>query len=84
MKSANYIPTDAEVKALREQYPVGTRIRLIKMREEAQPVPEGTEGTVTGVDDIGTIHMKWDNQSSLGLVQKIDQFQIIDKKGEGK
>lgn len=84
MKPANYIPTDAEVKALREQYPVGTRIRLIKMREEAQPVPEGTEGAVTGVDDIGTIHMKWDNGSSIGLVQKIDQFQIINKKGEGK
>ena len=30
-------------------------------------IPEGTKGTVLVVDDTGTIHVKWDNGSSLGI-----------------
>lgn len=80
----NHIPTEAELEALRRQYPVGTRIRLTKMCEEQQPVPEGTTGTVTDIDDIGTIHMAWDNHSSLGLIENVDKFSIIDQKGDKK
>ena len=29
--------------------------------------PPGTQGTVRGVDDIGTIHVEWDSGSSLGV-----------------
>jgi len=35
---------------------------------DTQGVEEGTKGTVTHVDDIGTIHMKWDNGRGLGLI----------------
>lgn len=64
------------VPALREQYKDGTRIRLIRMCDIQAP-PSGTLGTVTGVDDIGTIHMRWDNGSSLGLVPNEDDFEIV-------
>ena len=80
----NKIPTDAEIKALRKQYPAGTRIKLTKMRDEEYPVPNGTMGTVTGVDDIGTIHMAWDNHSSLGIIENVDTFYIVDEKGKKK
>lgn len=65
---------------IKEQYPAGTRIRLERMNDP-DAVPSGTEGTVTGVDDIGQIMMKWDNGRSLSLVPGEDSFSIIhDKK----
>lgn len=54
----------------------GKRIRCIKMYDE-YPVPEGTEGTVDYVDDIGTIHVHWDNGSTLGLVKDVDKYVIL-------
>lgn len=40
---------------------------LVKM-DDVQAPPIGTQGTVTGVDDIGTIMVDWDNGSKLGVV----------------
>lgn len=60
----------------KERYPRGTRVRLISM-DDTQAPPSGTEGTVAHVDDIGTIHVSWDNGSSLGLVPGTDLFNIV-------
>lgn len=65
-----------DVKTLRELYPAGTRIRLLKM-DDIQAPPAGTEGTVTFVDDAGTIHMRWDTGSSLGLISGEDEFEVV-------
>ena len=54
----------------------GKRIKCISMNDD-YPVPEGTEGTVDLVDDMGTIHVKWDNGSSLGLVPEEDKYELI-------
>ena len=54
------------LQALRERFPKGTRVELVQM-DDPQAPPIGTKGTVTGVDDIGTIHVKWDNGSGLGV-----------------
>ena len=57
------------LKALREQYPVGCRVRLNHMNDPYRPdLKEGSLGTVMHVDDIGTIHVAWDCGSSLGVV----------------
>ena len=53
-------------KGLRERYPAGTRVELIDMFDE-RAVPSGTRGTVSGVDDMATIHVDWDNGSTLGV-----------------
>ena len=41
------------------------------------PVPAGTQGTIEYVDDINQIHVKWDNGSSLALVDGIDLYHSI-------
>ena len=65
-----------KVDAIKKMYPKGTRIELTYMNDP-QAVPSGTKGTVDFVDDMGTIHMKWDNGRMLGLVLEVDEFEII-------
>ena len=62
---------------LREQYPKGTRIKLNSMSDPFSPILPGTKGTVQFVDDVGTVHMKWDNGRTLGLVIGEDSFSTI-------
>ena len=54
------------LQALRERYPKGTRVELVQM-DDPQAPPIGTKGTVISVDDSGTIHVKWDSGSGLGV-----------------
>ena len=61
---------------LRERYPKGTRVELVRM-EDGQAPPVGTKGTVTCVDDIGTIHVKWDTGSTLGIAYGEDQCRVL-------
>ena len=65
------------VDVIKTMYPEGTRIELINMDDPYAPVPAGTKGTVEYVDDMGQIHMKWDNDRSLGLIPEVDEFKII-------
>lgn len=62
---------------LRKQYPVGSRVELIKM-EDVQAPPNGTKGTVLGVDDIGSIMIAWDNGSSLNVVYSVDKVRMLE------
>lgn len=68
--------TRRQIAELRLNFPPGTRLELHHM-EDLQAVPDGTRGTVVAVDDMGTIHMKWDNGRSLGLVPQEDQFRKL-------
>ena len=60
-------PNKEVVDRVRREYPVGTRVVLVKM-DDVQAPPAGTKGTVLGVDDIGSLLMKWDTGSSLNVV----------------
>ena len=71
-----------EVERIKEQYPVGTRIELISMDDPYTPVESGMMGTVVIVDGAGTLHMKWDNGRTLGIVPGEDQFRVISKPAE--
>lgn len=65
------------IEYLRKMYPEGTRIKINEMNDPYHPVPSGTLGTVNRVDDAGTIHMKWDNGQSLGLIDEEDDFTVV-------
>ena len=60
-------------------YPKGTKIKLINMKDKFAP-PNGTIGTVDFVDDIGQIHVKWENGGSLALIIGEDDFEVIEQK----
>lgn len=62
-----FFPRRELVEALRKEYPAGTRVELVKM-DDAQAPPIGTKGTVTGVDDTGSIMVDWDNGCGLNVV----------------
>ena len=62
-----------KLEELRRRYPKGTRICLQEMSGEPQ-MPSGLCGVVNHVDDIGQIHVNWENGSSLALTAYIDRF----------
>lgn len=70
-----------EIERIKEMYPKGTQLRLYCMEGE-QSVPPGSKGVVDYVDDIGQIHMKWENGSSLALNVEEDRFEIITQQDE--
>jgi len=65
------------LKQLKEYYTAGTRVELIRMSDPYTNLRQGDRGTVTLVDDIGTIHVKWDRGSSLGVVFGEDECRRI-------
>jgi hypothetical protein len=74
--------TMQDIAGIKSMYPKGTRIQLIHMSDPWHPVEPGTKGTVRLVDDMGTIHVNWDNGRSLGLIVGEDSFEVL--KGEAK
>ena len=67
-----------ELEALREKYPQGCRVELVKMDDPYREMPPGLKGTVEDVDDSGSIHVHWDNGSSLAVVYKEDECRKLD------
>ena len=75
--------TPDRLKALREQYPEGCRVKLNYMNDPYRSdLKEGALGTVLNVDAIGTIHVAWDCGSSLGVVFGEDSCTRIDKEDD--
>ena len=66
-----------EAKKWKEGYPPGTRVELISMEDPYDPVPVGTKGTVELVDDLGQIHLRWDNGRTLAIIPQRDRFRKI-------
>lgn len=75
----NKYPTHETVERLRKRYPVGCRVELVCM-DDPQAPPIGTRGTVTGVDDIGSVMVDWDNGGSLNVAFGADECRKVDEK----
>ena len=70
-------PSKEIIERLREDFPVGCRVELLKMDDDQAP-PVGTLGTVVGVDAIGTVHVDWDNGFGFGVAYGEDDCRRID------
>lgn len=69
-------PRREVVEAIRVQFPIGCRVQLDQM-DDAQAPPRGTRGTVLGVDDIGSIIVRWDNGCGLSVAYGVDRCHRI-------
>jgi len=57
---------------------IGKRVRFMRSSDPYTKLAFGDEGVVTTVDDLGTVHIKWDNGSTLGMITaEGDRFQIV-------
>lgn len=56
---------------------VGDRVRLIHMNDPYTDLRSGATGTVNFIDDMGTVFVKWDNGSALGLLAGVDRWVTI-------
>ena len=69
------------VERLRQRYPEGTRICVDSM-DDYCPIESGTCCTVEFVDDAGTLHCKFDNGRTLGVIPGVDDFHIVSEDSE--
>ena len=64
------------------QYKKGDRVKLVKMGNDPDPVPEGTEGEVTHVQYISVfketqIGVNWDNGRTLSVILPQDRIEKV-------
>lgn len=65
------------LKHIREQYPIGCTVEIIEMCDPYRDMPAGLRGTVTHVDDTGTVFADWENGSTLGAVFGEDRIRRV-------
>jgi hypothetical protein len=57
---------------------IGKRVRFLRSSDPYTKLVYGDEGVVMSVDDLGTVHVAWDNGSTLGMItEEGDRFQLI-------
>ena len=61
----------------KESY-VGKRVRFMRSNDQYTKLVWGDEGVVSHIDALGTVHIKWDNGSTLGMItEEGDRFQVV-------
>ena len=74
--------SEQQIKYYKEKFPVGTRVQLDRMGDDPNPIPKGTKGTVSYVDDLSTVFCKFDNGRSMGMCPEVDSFHAIHEQEE--
>ena len=78
MEYSNKCPSVATVARIRKSYPKGCRVELVYL--DADPysrLKPGDQGTVSFVDDAGTVFVDWDSGSGLGIIYGVDRIRKI-------
>lgn len=73
--------SERQLEELRRTYRKGTRVRLVHMDDQQAP-PAGTLGTVDMVDDIGSVHIHWDNGCGLAALMEEDIIELVGRQKE--
>lgn len=71
------LPTRAQVESIRKQYPKGTKVRMIRMADDPNPIAPGAIGEVDFVDDSGQAHTTWRDGRTLAFIPYVDSVAII-------
>jgi len=58
-------------------FSVGDRVELVFTSDTYTSLKPGDKGTITLIDSLGTIHVKWDNGSSLGIIPGEDTIKKV-------
>lgn len=56
---------------------VGKRVKCIEMKDEPNPIPNGTIGTIRHIGG-GIMNVKWDNGRDIGLIEDLDSYEFVD------
>ena len=73
-------PDKARVDAVKKEFPAGTRVKCVHINDPWSPIYPGEEGVVEHVDDVGTIHIRWDNGRRFGAALGEDKVAVINGK----
>ena len=57
----------------------GERVELVSTTDPWTSLQPGDRGTVSHVDSSGTIHILWDNRTTLGMIPGEDVIQLIEE-----
>jgi hypothetical protein len=66
-----------EVTKIREKFPIGSTVELVKFEDPYTTLPIGMRGTVESIDDIGQIRVNW-NEKKSGLGFMPNELKKID------
>lgn len=59
------------------------RIRMVKMGgNEENPVKKNLEGTIDKIDDLGTLHVIWDDNRYFGIIPGLDEYELLPPSSE--
>lgn len=73
----NSFPSRAIVAGICQMYPVGCRVELVSMDDPYSKLLPGEQGTISAVDDTGTVFVNWDCGSGLGVVYGVDEIRKL-------
>ena len=77
MQINSTFPSREMVAWIRNLYPVGCRVELVQMDDPYSKLTPGEQGTMTAVDDTGTIFVNWVCGSGLGVVYGVDRVRKL-------
>jgi Domain of unknown function (DUF4314) len=73
----------AEVQARKgHRWHYGDRVELVATTDEFTALVPGDRGTVTRTDSLGTIHVRWDSGSRLGIIEEAGDVIRLVREGE--
>lgn len=75
--AAKGFPTKEQAALIRKQYPAGAKVELVSMDDPYTKLRSGDRGIVISVDDTGTVFVRWDNGSMLGVVFGVDRIKKL-------
>ena len=64
------------IKFVRDQYPVGSQIKLRETKEPGEELKPGMTGALKGIDDDGRFHVLWSNGISKPVIIGEDSFSV--------